>query len=156
LDEPTVGLDPNAAARIREEIRSIQKERKMTVLLTTHNMREAEYLCGRIAFLKAGEILTTGTAEALKRMVRVGDVVRIEFQGRISEDDILRADGVINYSVSCNLCEIIVDDGERRLGPLVAVLSQGGADIRKVTLRQTDLEDVFIEFAKSANEDENR
>lgn len=153
LDEPTVGLDPNAAARIREEIHSIQKERKMTVLLTTHNMREAESLCGRIAFLKEGEILTTGTAEALKRMVRVGDVVRVEFQGTISEDDLLRADGVINYSISRNLCEIIVDDGERRLGPLVAVLSQGGADIRKVTLRQTDLEDVFIEFAKEIDSD---
>jgi len=153
LDEPTVGLDPNAAARIREEILSIQKERKMTVLLTTHNMREAESLCGRIAFLKEGEILTTGTAEALKRMVRVGDVVRVEFQGTISEDDLLRADGVINYSISRNLCEIIVDDGERRLGPLVAVLSQGGADIRKVTLRQTDLEDVFIEFAKETDSD---
>ena len=153
LDEPTVGLDPNAAARIREEILSIQKERKMTVLLTTHNMREAESLCGRIAFLKEGEILTTGTAEALKRMVRVGDVVRVEFQGTISEDDLLRADGVINYSISRNLCEIIVDDGERRLGPLVVVLSQGGADIRKVTLRQTDLEDVFIEFAKETDSD---
>ena len=153
LDEPTVGLDPNAAARIREEIHSIQKERKMTVLLTTHNMKEAEYLCGRIAFLKEGEILTTGTAEALKRMVRVGDVVRVEFQGTISEDDVLRASGVINYSISRNLCEIIVDDGERRLGPLVAVLSQGGADIRKVTLRQTDLEDVFIEFAKEIDSD---
>ena len=153
LDEPTVGLDPNAAARIREEIHSIQKERKMTVLLTTHNMREAESLCGRIAFLKEGEILTTGTAEALKRMVRVGDVVRIEFQGTISEDDLLRADGVINHSISRNLCEIIVDDGERRLGPLVAVLSQGGADIRKVTLRQTDMEDVFIEFAKEIDSD---
>lgn len=153
LDEPTVGLDPNAAARIRGEILSIQKERKMTVLLTTHNMREAESLCGRIAFLKEGEILTTGTAEALKRMVRVGDVVRVEFQGTISEDDLLRADGVINYSISRNLCEIIVDDGERRLGPLVVVLSQGGADIRKVTLRQTDLEDVFIEFAKEIDSD---
>ena len=153
LDEPTVGLDPNAAARIRGEILSIQKERKMTVLLTTHNMREAESLCGRIAFLKEGEILTTGTAEALKRMVRVGDVVRVEFQGTISEDDLLRADGVINYSISRNLCEIIVDDGERRLGPLVVVLSQGGADIRKVTLRQTDLEDVFIEFAKETDSD---
>jgi ABC-2 type transport system ATP-binding protein len=153
LDEPTVGLDPNAAARIRGEILSIQKERKMTVLLTTHNMREAESLCGRIAFLKEGEILTTGTAEALKRMVRVGDVVRVEFQGTISEDDLLRADGVINYSISRNLCEIIVDDGERRLGPLVAVLSQGGADIRKVTLRQTDLEDVFVEFTKEIDSD---
>ncbi len=100
LDEPTVGLDPNMSIRIREMIRSIQKEKGMTVLLTTHNMKEAEFLCGRIAFLKEGKILTTGTAEELKRMVRIGDLIRIELQGRISEEDLLHAEGVINFSIS--------------------------------------------------------
>jgi len=150
LDEPTVGLDPSVSIRIREQIRSIQKERRMTVLLTTHNMKEAEYLCGRIAFLKEGEILATGSAEALKRMVRIGDLVRIEFEGKISEDQLLRTEGVINYSISGNLCEVIVDEGEKRLGPLVVKLSQGGIQIKKVSLGQTDLEDVFIEFAKES------
>jgi ABC-2 type transport system ATP-binding protein len=153
LDEPTVGLDPSVSIWIREQIRSIQKEKGMTVLLTTHNMKEAEYLCGRIAFLKEGEILAMGSAEALKRMVRIGDRVRIEFEGRISEDEILRTEGVINYSISGGLCEIIVDEGEKRLGPLVAQLSQGGVQIKKVTLGQTDLEDVFIEFTKSNDSD---
>ncbi|MEW6377423.1 MAG: ABC transporter ATP-binding protein [Thermodesulfobacteriota bacterium] len=153
LDEPTVGLDPDISKRIREKILSIQKERGMTLLLSTHNMREAEYMCGRIAFLRAGEILTTGTAEALKRLVRIGDLVKIEFKGKISEDDLLHADGVINYTVSEKFCEIIVDDGEKRLGPLMAILSQGGAQIKKVTLGQTDLEDVFIEFAKDRDSD---
>jgi ABC-2 type transport system ATP-binding protein len=152
LDEPTVGLDPDVSIRIREEILSIHKERGMTVLLTTHNMKEAEYLCGRIAFLKEGRILTTGTAEALKRMVRIGDRLKIEFKGRIQEEELLRADGVINFTISNNLCEIVVDEGEKRLGALVAMLAQGGAQIKKVTLGQTDLEDVFVEFAKS---DEN-
>ena len=153
LDEPTVGLDPSVSNWIREQIRSIQKERGMTVLLTTHNMREAEYLCNRIAFLKTGEIMTTGTAESLKRMVRLGDLIRIEFKGKVSEDELLRAEGVINYSISDNYCEIIVDEGEKRLGPLVAKLSQSGAQIKKVTLGQTDLEDVFIEFAKEIDSD---
>ena len=153
LDEPTVGLDPSVSIWIRDQIRSIQKKKGMTVLLTSHNMREAEYLCSRIAFLKAGEIVTTGTAEALKRMVRIGDLVRIEFNGRISEDDLLRADGVINYTISDNFCEIMVDEGEKRVGPLVAIISQGGAQIKKVTLGQTDLEDVFIEFAKETDSD---
>ena len=152
LDEPTVGLDPDVSIRIREEILSIHKERGMTVLLTTHNMKEAENLCGRIAFLKEGKILTTGTAEALKRMVRIGDRLKIEFKGRIQEEELLRADGVINFTISNNLCEIVVDEGEKRLGALVAMLAQGGAQIKKVTLGQTDLEDVFVEFAKS---DEN-
>ncbi len=157
LDEPTVGLDPDVSIRIREGILSIHKKRGMTILLTTHNMKEAEYLCGRIAFLKEGKILTTGTAEALKRKVRIGDTVKIEFKGTILEDELLRADGVINYGVSGGLCEIIVDDGERRLGNIIALLSQGGAQIKKVTLGQTDLEDVFIEFAKGEyNLDLNR
>jgi ABC-2 type transport system ATP-binding protein len=148
LDEPTVGLDPDVSIRIRDEILSIHKERGMTVLLTTHNMREAEYLCDRIAFLKAGKILTIGSAASLKKMVRIGDLLKIEFKGTISEDELLRADGVINFTISNNLCEIIVDDGERRLGALVTALVQGGTQIKKVTLGQTDLEDVFIEFAK--------
>ena len=148
LDEPTVGLDPDVSVRIREIILSMHRDRGITVLLTTHNMKEAEHLCGRIAFLKEGEILATGTAQALKRMVRIGDVVKIEFKGLIVEDDLLHAEGVINFSISDNLCEIIVDEGERRLGPLLAMISQGGAQVRKVSLGQTDLEDVFIEFAK--------
>jgi ABC-2 type transport system ATP-binding protein len=153
LDEPTVGLDPSVSIMIREQIRTIQKERRMTVLLTTHNMKEAEFLCNRIAFLKNGEILTTGTAEDLKRMVRMGDLVKLEFKGTISEDELIRADGVINYGVSGNLCEIIVDDGEKRLGNLIARLSQSGAQIKKVTLGQTELEDVFIEFTKGTDSD---
>jgi len=153
LDEPTVGLDPDVSIRIREEILSIHKERGMTVLLTTHNMKEAEYLCGRIAFLKEGKILTTGTAEDLKRMVRIGDRIKIEFKGKIEEDELLRADGVINFTISDSFCEIIVDDGERRLGSLIALLSKGDTQIKKVTLGQTDLEDVFVEFAKSPDSD---
>jgi ABC-2 type transport system ATP-binding protein len=148
LDEPTVGLDPDVSNVIREETRSIQRERSMTILLTTHNMKEAELLCHRIAFLKAGEMLATGTAEELKRSVRIGDLIRMEYSGKISEDDLLQAEGVINFTVSGASCEVIVDDAERRLGSLIALLSQGGARIKRVSLGQTDLEDVFIEFAR--------
>jgi ABC-2 type transport system ATP-binding protein len=148
LDEPTVGLDPSASIRIREEILAIQRERRMTVLLTTHNMKEAETLCDRIAFLKEGEILTIGTAESLKKMVRIGDTVRIEFRGRVAEDGLAQLEGVINHTVSDGLCEVLVDEGEKRLGALIAFLSQSGAQINRVTLKQTGLEDVFVEFAK--------
>ncbi len=148
LDEPTAGLDPDVAIRIREEILSIHRQKGVTILLTTHNMKEAENLCGRIAFLKEGKIVTTGTAEALKRMVRIGDQLKVEFEGKIQEDELLRADGVINFRISDSHCEIVVDDGERRLGNLIALLSRGGVEIKKVALGQTDLEDVFIEFTK--------
>ncbi|MGB9628223.1 MAG: ABC transporter ATP-binding protein, partial [Thermodesulfobacteriota bacterium] len=148
LDEPTVGLDPEVSMRIREKILSIHQKRRMTILLTTHNMKEAEFLCQRLAFLKRGEILTIGAPADLKRMVRIGDLIKIKFKGTISEDGLLHAEGVVNFTISEGFCEIMVDDVERRLGSLIALLSQGGASIEKVTLGQTDLEDVFIEFAK--------
>jgi ABC-2 type transport system ATP-binding protein len=153
LDEPTVGLDPSVSIRIRDEIRGIQKKRGVTVLLTTHNMREAEYLCDRIAFLKEGEILTIGTAEALKRMVRIGDLVKIEFKGVIPDDGLAHVDGVINYVISDGFCEVLVDEGEKRLGAVVAVISQSGVRIDRVTMRQTDLEDVFVEFVRESESD---
>ncbi len=153
LDEPTVGLDPDVSVRIREKILSIHKRGKMTILLTTHNMREAEFLCQRLAFLKRGEILTTGTPSDLKRMVRIGDLLKIRYKGKISEDGLLHAEGVVNFSISEGFCEIVVDDAEKRLGTLMALLSQGGTRIEKVTLGQTDLEDVFIEFAKETDSD---
>ena len=151
LDEPTVGLDPSVSIRIRDEIRAIQKKRGMTVLLTTHNMKEAEYLCDRIAFLKEGEILTVGTAEALKRMVRIGDLIKIEFKGTIPDDGLVHVDGVINSVISDGTCEVLVDEGERRLGAVVAVISQSGVRIDRVTMKQTDLEDVFVEFARASH-----
>ncbi len=156
LDEPTVGLDPGVSIRIRDQVRSVQKARGMTVLLTTHNMKEAESLCSRIAFLKEGKILAIGTVQDLKKMVRIGEMIRIQFGGKISEEELVRFDGVINFSVSHGFCEIIVDDAERRAGPLVAMLSNGGAQIKKMTLEQTDLEDVFVEFSKNINEEEDR
>lgn len=151
LDEPTVGLDPDISIRIREEILSIHRERKMTLLVTSHNMKEVEYLCGRIAFLREGRILTIGTAEALRKMVRIGDQIRIEYKGNLNEDELIHTDGVINFSISDHLCEIIVDDGERRLGDLITLLVQNGIQIKKITIGQTDLEDVFVEFAKGAD-----
>ncbi|MBI4014761.1 MAG: ABC transporter ATP-binding protein [Candidatus Aenigmarchaeota archaeon] len=67
LDEPTVGLDPAIARIVRNNIKDLKKH-KVTVLLTTHNMTEAEELCDRIAFINRGRIITTGTARKIKKL----------------------------------------------------------------------------------------
>ena len=66
LDEPTVGLDPEASVNIRKQIMGLIRHRKLTVLLTTHNMTEAELLCQRIAFIKSGQIIRLSTPQELK------------------------------------------------------------------------------------------
>ena len=67
LDEPTLGLDPHVAVKMRETVLDIQRETQVTVLLTTHNMPEAEALCGRIAFIKDGRILKVASPAELKQ-----------------------------------------------------------------------------------------
>ncbi len=67
LDEPTLGLDPDISVRIRNYIKKIHAQRNVTVLLTTHYMKEAEELCGRIAFIRDGRITALGTADELKK-----------------------------------------------------------------------------------------
>lgn len=153
LDEPTVGLDLNVSIHIRNQIRMFQRSRGMTILLTTHNMKEAEFLCDRIAFLNKGKIQAMGTAQSLKKMVRIGDLIKIQYRGHVVEESLLRFEGVINYSISDGLCEIMVDDAEKRMGPLVAQLFRDGIQIESVNFEQTNLEDVFVQFSKEVDSD---
>ena len=81
LDEPTLGLDPDVSVRLRRYIASLRRERGMTIVLTTHYMREAEELCDEIAFIKGGKILARGSADELKRQTLLGDVVALRLEG---------------------------------------------------------------------------
>ena len=67
LDEPTLGLDPDIAIKIRSEILRMNKEIGMTILLTSHYMHEVEQLCSRIAFIRKGKIVDLGTAVDIKK-----------------------------------------------------------------------------------------
>jgi ABC-2 type transport system ATP-binding protein len=78
LDEPTKGLDPPVAKRLREKIADMQKDLGISVVLTTHYMSEAEMLCERIAFINRGEIVANGSKEELKRMLKMKDKITIE------------------------------------------------------------------------------
>jgi ABC-2 type transport system ATP-binding protein len=66
LDEPTASLDPDMADTLRRSLRALQQERGLTMLYTSHNMRDIEAVCDRILFLHRGRIIAEGTAEAIK------------------------------------------------------------------------------------------
>ena len=74
LDEPTVGLDPDIARRVREYIREFHRQTRCTLILTTHYMPEAQMLCERIAFIREGKILALGTPDQLKAQVNAKDM----------------------------------------------------------------------------------
>ncbi len=76
LDEPTVGLDPQARRRLWEIILKLNREQKMTMLLTTHYMEEVEYLCDRIGIMDQGQLIENGTLESLRRKHGEGIVMK--------------------------------------------------------------------------------
>ena len=81
LDEPTTGLDPQARARMWDEIRGL-REAGTTVFLTTHYLEEADALADRLAIIDHGRIVAEGTADELKRQV-AGDVITIGVEGAV-------------------------------------------------------------------------
>ncbi len=95
LDEPTTGLDPRSKRDVQAFIREVRQEHDATILLTTHDMEEAEILCDRIAFLAGGKVAAEGTPEHLRRAVADGrplesitmETVFMELTGRSLEED---------------------------------------------------------------------
>ena len=92
LDEPTLGLDPNSRKSMWEYIQKLVKEEKITIILTTHYMEEADTLCDRIGFINKGKIIAIDTPQQLKLMVKnnnnnnnntdkyIGDIIGLHFK----------------------------------------------------------------------------
>jgi ABC-2 type transport system ATP-binding protein len=147
LDEPTLGLDPDISIRLRAQIASLRRERGTTIILTTHYMREAEELCDRIAFIKAGSILAEGTPDELKRQIRIGDVIALRLEPG-APAGFADLPGVLQLHVKGDHIECTVDSSEKRLAEILRWLHEQGVLVRECEVREPELEEVFVEFAR--------
>ena len=95
LDEPTTGLDPRSKREVQSFVAEVRRDAQVTILLTTHDMDEAEQLCDRIGFLSGGKLVAEGTPLELRKQVAAGrpvdevdmETVFIELTGRRIEED---------------------------------------------------------------------
>jgi ABC-2 type transport system ATP-binding protein len=147
LDEPTLGLDPDISVRMRRLIAGLRRERGMTIVLTTHYMREAEELCDEIAFIKAGRILAQGTADELKRQIRIGDVIAMRLDPP-SVPALAELPGVLRCVAVDGHVECTVDESEKRLPEILRLLQQEDVVVRDIEVREPELEEVFVELAR--------
>ncbi len=151
LDEPTTGLDPQARRLLWETLRALH-QRGVTFILTTHSMEEADRLCGRLAIVDHGRILTLDSPAALKRSLPGAQVLDLwlraprplapslrELQGvtKIEAVESQDADGLERL-------RLFVEPGAGLLDRVLAAVREGGADLRHVSLAQPSLEDVYI------------
>jgi ABC-2 type transport system ATP-binding protein len=144
LDEPTTGLDPQARARMWDEVRRL-RDTGTSVFITTHYLDEADALCDRLAIIDHGRIVAEGTSDELKRAV-AGDVVTIGVEGSaelvarlLEAQPFVReaghADGVVR---------LYVDDGEASLPLVLRLLDGQGLAPQTLALHRPSLDDVFL------------
>jgi ABC-2 type transport system ATP-binding protein len=146
LDEPEVGLDPQSRLLVREFIKTLAQNK--TVILTTHNMDEAERLADRVAIIDHGRLLLLDTPENLKRSVGEGDVVEIALENPPQQQlaSAVEALAATCQRVSVSGATLIVQSRDviSSLAGITATLTQHGLKINATTLRENTLEDVFI------------
>ena len=145
LDEPEAGLDPQSRVLVREYIQSLARHK--TVILTTHNMDEAQRLADRVAIVDRGKLLVVDTPERLVQQVGEGDVLELELPPGSDREAALASvrDQVDEATLLNGHALVLRAQGlVGRMPALLDALSAAGARPREVRLRENTLEDVFI------------
>ena len=147
LDEPTTGLDPQNRANIWQYIRNLKEKNKLTLLLTTHYMEEAEELADKVGIIDHGRIVVEGSPQEL--IDKMGaDTIRIagagddtSFVERLKSLPFVQA--VVNTD---ELIQIGVDSGNKRLAEVVTQANQTGFNIEDISIAKPSLGDVFLKY----------
>jgi len=147
LDEPSIGLDPYSRLQVIDHIKQLNRNFGTTILLTTHDMSEADELCDRLAIMSMGRIATSGAPKELKRSVG-GDVLTVAATGRLP-DSIPSNLGTVASS-SQGTMKILTVDGERAIPRITEYLEGEGAVVESVSLSRPTLDDVFMKYAEGS------
>jgi ABC-2 type transport system ATP-binding protein len=146
LDEPTSGLDPEMSGHIREEIARLNRETGLTILLTTHNLREAEMLCSEVTFLKGGRLVATGSIPDLQARLGLGDHLSLTFKDGVPSLDFHRLPGVLSCEVRESQVHLVLDRVEVRLAPLLEEIVHQSPEPPEVRVKEVDLEELYREI----------
>jgi ABC-2 type transport system ATP-binding protein len=144
LDEPTAGLDVQAAVEVREDLARLAAREGVTVFLTTHNMAEAERLCSQVAVIREGSLVALGHPDELR--ARAGGP-RVEVFGRGFNEQILallRTRPEVAAAEAKNGRLAIDLRQESATAPLVSLLVGAGAEVEEVRRGKASLEEVFL------------
>jgi ABC-2 type transport system ATP-binding protein len=158
LDEPTTGLDPISRARVWQEVRRLNDELGMTILLTTQYLEEAEELADRVGVVDGGTLVAEGTPTELKRSIGTDVVIaRIDGDATAARAALLGVAGIDAVEGHGQEITISVADGATAIGPVAIALHDASIKVRDLTLRTPTLDDVFLELTGARLEgDEER
>ncbi len=147
LDEPTLGLDAQTRRHIWDYIKKLNRETDVTIILTTHYMEEADFLCSRIAIMDQGKFVVLGSPSMLKDIIG-GDVVTLEVEGLTDELTILMEglEWIKTLTQHNSHLSLTMEKGERRIPELINLANKNDVQVTCVHLRKPSLEDVFLHY----------
>ncbi len=146
LDEPSIGLDPVAKRMVWDYTFRLRDEFDATILLTTHDMNEADHLCDRIAIMNGGKIVVTGPPAKLKTELG-GDIITITSDNSNCRQVLQNLGYQLLPQSEDSACDLVVDDGERKIPEIIDKLKNGGVSTASVSLKVGTLDDVFLKYA---------
>jgi len=160
LDEPTLGLDPQAARRVRELVAEL-KDEGHTILLTTHYMEEADLLSDRIGIIDQGKIIALDTPANLKQRIDQNEIVRMEISGWHADlstaiENLPNTSNLVTRSLgSESLYEVSLQTTNSRtvLPGIISTVNQNGTHLVNMNIVRPSLEDVFIHLTGKALRD---
>jgi ABC-2 type transport system ATP-binding protein len=140
LDEPTLGLDPQTRENLWEYIKKLSTENKITIILTTHYMEEADELCDRIAIIDHGKLIALDTPVNFKKSLG-GDLVTIKTKNP-DLPGIQKMDFVKNVHYKDGLLSLTVNDASAHLQKILEKVGEA----ENVELHSPTLQDVFLKL----------
>jgi len=146
LDEPSAGLDPQTRILLWEIIREYNQAGK-TVLLTTHNMEEADALCQRLAIVDHGRVIAFGTPQELKASIPGGYLLRLRFGNQPPEllPRLQALSGVREVKSSDSVgTDVYADRGGSLIPEIAAAAAAAGAELSDVHISEPSLENLFL------------
>jgi ABC-2 type transport system ATP-binding protein len=149
LDEPTTGLDPESRTAMWQEITGLAGDERMTVLLTTHYLEEADRLAHRLAIVDQGKVVAEGEPGQLKDELK-GDVVQVELSAQPREqevrDTLSQVPGVRDVLVVGRSVSARSDDGAAAVPSVLAALANAGTPAVSVTVARPSLDEVYLRY----------
>jgi len=147
LDEPTLGLDAQTRRHIWDYIKKLNTESDVTIILTTHYMDEADFLCERVAIMDQGKFVAIDSPDKLKDILG-GDVVTLELEGDPGglEEKLAALDWIKTKKRHEKVLNLTMEKSERRIPELINLAQEAGVTVTCVNLRKPSLEDVYLYF----------
>ncbi len=155
LDEPTLGLDTQTRRSIWNYIKALKK-RGVTIILTTHYMEEADYLCDRVAIVDHGKIIAIGKPSKLKDSIG-SDIISVKTSGDPGDrfhSCLSKLKWIKDVKKHDHQFSLGVKEGEKKIPELMRIAEKCGIEITSVTLKKPTLEDVFLKYTGRAIRDE--